>query len=831
MCHLDFDGIPYIVLGSRTYDCQYGVDRNLNHKRRYKKTRMKGGKIIKRHYHRVPGTKKQNCPAQIYIREVVKFPNFRITSNTEYYRRKASSQVQNAMKDGNAFGERRTYVHFPSMADHKYHCVEQVQGLKRPIDSRVKKKIHDLVAEGITDYKVLKTNLQQYIQTELFAGQDLPSRSSRRFFPPKSEIENCINLAAMKLRISQADQENVSVKINEWQQSQPEDRFYFRPFTDVKEEASYHPPVYGQQLLVVHQTKWQCQLLEWYGQDICILDGVYRSIENSLPLFFLVVKTDVDYEVAGSFIVQSETVAAVKEALGVLREWNPKWKPSVFMSDFSRVEMVAVEQTFDNVKVLLCDYQREQAWERWALNADNGVYPVKEEVLSQLRAIAHASSFQEYSVAEKHLYDSDIWMKNQKLQKWFGKMWLPEHQRWVWAYRKDYITDINTYNGIEQLNETLKYYYLKSQHQHVLSGLLAIVVEYFVPHLYTKYLQENAEEDIDTNIPEEAPVYEQPEENFALKCREVIDHIHSYTYLLNDQLILQELYESLLITYDTVLDYAEGKREPTVRQLDDQLQANQVIKVTKRSSLKEKKKKILKVPVDDKACIIPETFEVLAPDEENNKLGNFVVESEWSQPQTETVETCITYETILEDTDCEREITLEEKEGTFEVKPIQIIKNSNFIQSKEIEKNIVNCVGGKTCVMPGIFQVLVPVEANNKTGDVEEKNSVVPETYQVLVPVREKNKLGDLVVAPDWTPSQSDVASYVTISDTRGKKRKREGKFLSVSPEKSTKPIFKVNKSGKNHPESEEDGKERVLACISTTHGLNVFLFFVQENM
>nr|XP_045594154.1 uncharacterized protein LOC123755474 [Procambarus clarkii] len=809
-CHLEFDGLPYIVLGSRIYDCQYGVDRNLNHKRRYKESQMKGENLFKKRYHRVPGTKKQDCPAQIYLREIIKFPNFRITSNTEYYRKKASSQVQNAIKEKNACGERRTYVHFPYMIDHKNHSVAEIQGLKYPIDSRVKRKIEDLVAEGVTDSKALKTSLRQFVQTEIFAGQDSPSKSNRHFFPKKSEIENCVNLSTIKLRISESDQEDVEIKIREWQQCQPEDKFYFRPYADVTDETSFHPPDYFQQLLVVYQTKWQCQLLDWYGQELCILDGTYKNLDNSLLLFFLAVKTDVDYQVVGSFIVQSETEAAVKEALNIFKEWNPQWKPSVFMSDFSRVEMAAIEQTFPDVQVLICDFQREQSWERWALNADNGIYSIKDEVLSHLRTISHSSSIQEFNEAEQHLFSSDFWIKNPKLQKWFGKIWLPEHQRWVWAYRKDHLLNTNTYSGIEQLNETFKCYYIKCNNQNALSGLLSILVEYFLPDLYTKCLQETTAEEIETNIPEESPVYEEPKENLALKCREVIDHICNYTYLLEDPLILRELYESLLIAYDTVLDYAEGKRGSALEQKDTKFQSSNITRLTKKSTLKltrENREQILRVQVQEKSCVIPETYEVLES-VEDNKFGDLVVGSSWTHPQSEVIDSCVTYDTVLESTSCINGIESEQSEETLQVKPLQITKKIYLIQPKEkVKNNVKVCVGEKSCIMPGIFQLLVPVEQNIKddnTEMVEEKPTIMPETYQVLVPVEDNNKIDDLMVGPEWTHSQSgDVASYVTVSDTGQKKRKQIRKGTSLLGKKMDETVSKAYRSGKSPPKAQ----------------------------
>lgn len=116
----------------------------------------------------------------------------------------------------------------------------------------------------------------------------------------------------------------------------------------------------------MHQTAWQKRLLRLYGNDICLLDATYKTTRYALPLFFLAVKTNVDYQVVGSFVTEDETVCSIKEALEVVREWNPDWSPHLFMTDNCSQEIQAIENLFPECKVLLCDFHREQAWERWA---------------------------------------------------------------------------------------------------------------------------------------------------------------------------------------------------------------------------------------------------------------------------------------------------------------------------------------------------------------------------------------------------------------------------------------------------------------------------------
>lgn len=77
-----------------------------------------------------------------------------------------------------------------------------------------------------------------------------------------------------------------------------------------------------------------------------MLDATYRTTRYALPLFLLAVKTNVDYQVVASFIVQHETADPIAETLNILKDWNPSWNPKFFMTDLSEQEINAVEEVF-----------------------------------------------------------------------------------------------------------------------------------------------------------------------------------------------------------------------------------------------------------------------------------------------------------------------------------------------------------------------------------------------------------------------------------------------------------------------------------------------------
>ena len=101
-------------------------------------------------------------------------------------------------------------------------------------------KMKELVNEGVRDPKEMRIVLERYVWQELFAGEQLPPATSRRFFPLKRDISNHMYLGAMKLRFSKIDQENISLKLADWKKENPADHYFFRPYGDGRIKEHFH---------------------------------------------------------------------------------------------------------------------------------------------------------------------------------------------------------------------------------------------------------------------------------------------------------------------------------------------------------------------------------------------------------------------------------------------------------------------------------------------------------------------------------------------------------------------------------------------------------------
>ena len=196
----------------------------------------------------------------------------------------------------------------------------------------------------------MERHCSSFVKHQLFSGQTLPSRLNRRYYPSRRDLINIMYRTRVADLHSSVDQENLRAKMLEWSADE-QNMFYFRPYVDnvASSDVDGDECVMGSRgesgLLLVHQTTWQQRLLQRYG-NMCLLDATYKTTRYAVPLFFLCVRTNVDYAVVATFVTQYEDNESIAEALQVIAGWNASWTPQDFMVDFCEAEILALEQTF-----------------------------------------------------------------------------------------------------------------------------------------------------------------------------------------------------------------------------------------------------------------------------------------------------------------------------------------------------------------------------------------------------------------------------------------------------------------------------------------------------
>lgn len=258
------------------------------------------------------------------------------------------TNLKNDINTGKNISMKDKYLVLVSLPSVHNHPVE-TSLLNLPIDKSLQQEISRLVNNGFSNVKIVQSMLKDFIDRSCTTLT--PSNLSRAFFPDQRTIRNFIIKFTDEKHQSKIDQNALRIKIEQWKKSQPNDNFYFQPYSEV--DGVVTP------LMFCQQTEWQKYLLDRDG-SICFLDAIYKTTKYSLPLFLLVVKTNVNYCVVASFFKQYEDSKSIEEALKVIKSWNCTWFPQYFVADYCEAEYNAIIKIF-NCPSYICDFHREQA--------------------------------------------------------------------------------------------------------------------------------------------------------------------------------------------------------------------------------------------------------------------------------------------------------------------------------------------------------------------------------------------------------------------------------------------------------------------------------------
>ena len=159
------------------------------------------------------------------------------------------------------------------------------------------------------------------------------------------------------------DQDCLQEKIKQWRLSDKSSNMFFRPKTSfhhdkIDEKSSEDDSDIEEHddirlgktettpFLFVYQNGWQKRLFGRYGNELTLLDATYRTTRYALPLFFLVVKTNIDYQIVAVFVTENETEESIEEALSIIKTWNETVNLVYVMTDYCTEEFKAMEKVF-----------------------------------------------------------------------------------------------------------------------------------------------------------------------------------------------------------------------------------------------------------------------------------------------------------------------------------------------------------------------------------------------------------------------------------------------------------------------------------------------------
>lgn len=229
--HLLCDGVPFIIMGTRTLDCHQGPDRDkkrkhiraaANQQKDFENYLDMEHDYTEREWHSVKASKKLNCPAKIYIRHIIKFPEYECPEAIEDigHRHAVTTRLQLDFKRREDIVKGHQF-HVQLPQSHANHVVGEQTDSSLPIDRDLSAFIQKKVTEGVANTKEMKKLLEEYLQSSehLFKGKELPSRNNTRYWPTLKQIRNHMMLATMRQRDNQAVSLLEEPKDQQWQQT------------------------------------------------------------------------------------------------------------------------------------------------------------------------------------------------------------------------------------------------------------------------------------------------------------------------------------------------------------------------------------------------------------------------------------------------------------------------------------------------------------------------------------------------------------------------------------------------------------------------------------
>nr|XP_054749474.1 uncharacterized protein LOC129254952 [Lytechinus pictus] len=423
---IPYDGVPYIILDKNVYECEYGVDHKLKKKalrgNQHHQENNAGGNKKKKPVTETEKGKKRNCPAKIRMKEIMKFPDFQIDTDTRYNRNKGADNINTAIAKGAVRGERRIYIYFPSDSEHKGHELRsQVCSSKQHVDERVLCLIDHLVEEGMTNADEISQQIRLSIQDAADTGIDSTHVHSRLSCPDDADIRYHVEAAMVIHTYSKLQPKDLEDHIAQLRLNHEDHNIFFRMQS------------FKDSLLLVHQTREQQQIIANYPTGKYFLDSTCKTTQGSFPLILISVQADDIPQIVGSIILQEKSFRLMQEALRILKSWNPTWKPLSFNTEYEEEDIQGIKKAFKGVPVLLCDYHRMYAWQKWITEASNLDISSKSALMSLFEAMSNASTKDIHDKLLDKLQGSSYWKEDEGLRKWFGSRWLPHSSMWAQA--------------------------------------------------------------------------------------------------------------------------------------------------------------------------------------------------------------------------------------------------------------------------------------------------------------------------------------------------------------------------------------------------------------
>ena len=214
----------------------------------------KGSKKCKKKRLCLQGSRKIGCHAHIEIKGYTLYPEYAVSQTlTECANRKSKEQnlkrLCDILANGKPVATKKVYfVALPMVDAHSGHEVGEQGGFAQRIHPELIHQINEMVHQGITDSSEIKRALKLYVVNHLSKQHGVnPIETDRSFYPTLRDIQNHIYKSKKQLELSTLDQENLRLKILQWQKDKADSLDHIGSNSITVKLKWKHPPLHCQQ--------------------------------------------------------------------------------------------------------------------------------------------------------------------------------------------------------------------------------------------------------------------------------------------------------------------------------------------------------------------------------------------------------------------------------------------------------------------------------------------------------------------------------------------------------------------------------------------------------
>ncbi|XP_071792942.1 uncharacterized protein [Asterias amurensis] len=496
----DFDGLPFIMVGRKSWGCHLGRDKCRSGKIKYRtKLQDDSQEGTDDKWPLIRSSKKLGCPATLSGVHILKFRDFPMSPNmSEFHRKQTLRRLRLSLLSKHSIvkAEQRFYINLSKLDEH-IHETNPPQDSVAPtlrVEKRLIYKLTELYHSGVLRLADMNKEIEKYVK-ELYKDEELPSKEVCPELYPSLNCQHFLISHAVKVTsLLEMDLGHCHRLISGWQVEFPNDSWYYQPFAScgpIKRAKNKqnkrllgHYPDMKQTFLFCCQNEGQRQLLHTYG-SVCVLDSPHGK--TVLPTYFLLVRTNAGYQVVSTIIMQFWNSSMLVEAMQVIKDWNPDWQPKALLVEMIEDEVPVLEVLFPECQVLVSFIHRERAWLDFFSNEEDQSY-----VLSLLDPMFFAKTKEDFNNALKALQETPLWTENKRFQFWMRVRWLPCYPKWSIAFfSEETLFTMCANNGLDLLREALEYTWLENVRSRSLSELLTCLAMDELPRLFKSYTKEN----------------------------------------------------------------------------------------------------------------------------------------------------------------------------------------------------------------------------------------------------------------------------------------------------------------------------------------------------